>query len=122
MVGWLGAFYVQGIDPTDTACMSPMNTIYGEQTPIMQFTGLFDKNGKEIYEGDIITFTETDEDSGAGREETHTGKIEWLTEYAQFMFIYPSGQRRGLHTITDFEPVYKCEIIGNIYENPELIN
>lgn len=87
----------------------------------MQFTGLLDKNGKEIYEGDIITFTEVDEDSPSGREETNTGVVEWVEDIAQWRFIYPSGQRRELHFITDFEPVYRCDVIGNIHQNPELL-
>ena len=56
MAGFLGAFYVQGIDPEDSASMSPFNTKL-EGVELMQFTGLHDRNGKEIYEGDIVTTT-----------------------------------------------------------------
>ncbi len=65
---------------------------------VMQYTGLKDKNGKEIYEGDIlqnISFKEC------------IGVMEWLEKDACF---------------TRFYPLFNFEIIGNIYENPELIN
>ncbi len=90
--------------------------------PIMQFTGLLDRNGKEIYEGDVLRFTEVDEDSCMGREDTHVGKVVWVEEIAQWRFIYPSGQRRELHLVTHFPQVIHNEVIGNIYENPELLN
>jgi hypothetical protein len=66
---------------------------------LMQFTGLLDKNGKEIHEGDIV--------SCENEQET----VEY-TDRAEF---YPFGSH-------DFSWEGKeCEIIGNIYENPELI-
>jgi len=93
----------------------------GDDIILQQFTGLKDKNGKEIYDGDIITFTEIDEDSCMGKEDTYTGKVEWIDEISQWRFIYPSGQRTELHFIVQLPTIRSCEVIGNIYENPELL-
>lgn len=66
---------------------------------IMQYTGLKDKNGKEIYEGDIV-------------ERYNDIKIiEWLGGDDQDWQGYDVSQVFG-----------KWEVIGNIYENPELID
>ena len=77
-----------------------------EQVELMQYTGLKDKNGKKIFEGDIV---ET--------EYKAKGIVEWQKEKAGFDFNtkYPMWPH----------PIYLMggdrEIIGNIYENPELL-
>lgn len=59
-VGRFGNFYVNpgdkknGLDPKDSASLTPFNTKYPDSVPIMQYAGLKDKAGKEIYEGDIV--------------------------------------------------------------------
>jgi len=74
----------------------------------MQYTGLKDKNGKEIYEGDIIRY---DEDATECMNPYyHKNKIAFVEfGYASF---YP---------ICESECINKV-VIGNIYENPELLN
>ena len=73
---------------------------------LMQFTGLLDKNGKEIYEGDILYVEEPLFESEM---------VNALVEFKKGMFV---GQiKNSWHTVQAFvEP----EVIGNIYENPEL--
>lgn len=44
MAGHLGAFYAPNLDPGDSACICTNNTIYPKETPVMQYTGLHDKN------------------------------------------------------------------------------
>ena len=72
---------------------------------LMQSTGLFDKNGKEIFEGDIVSI-DTDE-FGLLVVKYETG-IYWLTEDEQCV-----------EHLSDY---YKyVSVIGNVYENPELL-
>jgi len=78
---------------------------------LMQYTGLKDKNGKEIYEGDILK----SKDCGF-RPKATKNLVEWDEELSAFMpFAYDLSDD-GSNWI-DRESM---EIIGNIYENPEL--
>ncbi|WP_409174386.1 YopX family protein [Brevibacillus fortis] len=83
----------------------------------MQFTGLRDKNGKEIYEGDILRYPDA-YDSGSDWEETiSVGAIEWDTNQAQFTVT----NRHSVDLECLFEDIDETEVIGNVYENPELL-
>jgi hypothetical protein len=72
----------------------------------MQFTGLTDKNGKSIYEGDYIK---------SGYDTTL--EVYWSNKFAQFRFKERGhGNQECL-----FWDLEQFEVIGNIYENPELM-
>lgn len=80
---------------------------------LMQCTGLKDKNGKLIYEGDIVKYK--DEVYGLC-----IGRIEW--DNAHYELLYYTGEKYGWFShILCIKHIKNIEVIGNIYENPELI-
>lgn len=91
----------------------------GQPVEIMQFTGLHDKKGKEIWEGDILEVRRV----GVGRVvygNYSIGRDDWGVEHITpgFSLEWP-GEPDGGHTGIDNKN--RFEIIGNIYENPELL-
>ena len=75
----------------------------------MQFTGLQDKNGKEIYEGDILHIKTEGWDV--------KGEVVWNQKKCAFNY-FDNEEHNSLLEIDS--NIY--EVIGNIYQNPELIN
>lgn len=76
---------------------------------LMQYTGLKDKNGKEIYEGDIVKL----------RANHGIGVIKYSDEWGAFVVEYIKPRSLavlGMHYYKE-----DIEILGNIYENPELM-
>jgi len=80
-----------------------------DEIELMQYTGLKDENGHEIYEGDIIEFLEAE--SG----ETWTAKI--VFENLAFKALDVEDEAYDY----DFDDLSDIEVIGNIYENPEIL-
>lgn len=79
----------------------------------MQSTGLRDKNGKEIFEGDILG-VETD-------KENVKVEVSWDDKHALFVFESKKyDEKEPLSELLEDSP-YPFKIIGNIYTNPELV-
>ena len=80
-----------------------------EEVELMQYTGLKDKNGKEIYEGDILFF----------RDEN----MKYIVVWQDTAFIIKSIEiRKYLEKMCWLDDTeICCEIVGNIYENKKLL-
>jgi uncharacterized phage protein (TIGR01671 family) len=89
---------------------------------LMQFIGLNDMNGKEIYEGDIICHNEYQTLDWRGVIKFSHGVFgaEWLRNLKNQSMVGIWGQKHNLRTLDD-NVLEKQIVIGNIYENPELL-
>lgn len=81
---------------------------------IGQFTGLYDCNEKEIYEGDILRYINFDK-----KEELYI--VEYSEDTASFMLCKPNFKHKSPMNQEHINSL-GFEIIGNIYDNPELLN
>jgi len=109
---------------------------HDDTVDLMQYTGIEDKNGKEIYEGDVIfiqdTYTET-VDVGVGRvpvaqeNDPHIVEVMFLgSAFGVRVTENKDTLESGWHAFTtlgeEIDIPNNLEVIGNIYENPELLN
>lgn len=82
---------------------------------IGQFTGLHDKNGKEIYEGDIIDIYDSEYETHDNNEVSFKdgvfGVANWTGNLTTLIFFIGN---RG-------DSEYSVEVVGNVYDNPELL-
>lgn len=82
---------------------------------LMQSTGLFDKNGNEIFEGDIVKFSDCDDD-------VYVTPVVWDKNYACFGVSFSGKYPMSFDYLEEFYTELKdIEVVGNIYENPELL-
>lgn len=119
---WVYGDLLQGLENDSYIVISNENGVTKYEVDpdtVGQFTGLQDKNGKEIYEGDIIKMTTEiygEEFFRIGYENSHIGAFclcgEGIDNVSRFVGIF--GRDCG------YEPFY-CDVIGNIHDNPELL-
>ena len=123
-VDWRNKPTTYSIMPTrPTAC----NYIVDPET-VGQYTGLTDKNGVKIFEGDILRGFEYPFCSNINGEFNYFAEIVWFDDSSAFgiyTFKNPKSNVRGISEgNTDYLEYFnadKWEVIGNIHDNPELL-
>ncbi len=86
------------------------NTIPFDDVKLMQFTGLKDENDKEIFEGDVLKTSDGELAKAVWNKELACWEAEFLDEIVDLSEVADVKSNRS-----------DCEIVGNIYENPEFL-
>ena len=123
-VDWRNKPTTYSIMPTrPTAC----NYIVDPET-VGQYTGLTDKNGVKIFEGDILRGFEYPFCSNINGEFNYFAEIVWFDDssaFGTYTFKNPKSNVRGISEgNTDYLEYFnadKWEVIGNIHDNPEIL-
>ena len=82
----------------------------------MQYTGEKDKNGKEIYDGYIVSVKYLYD-----KRTTDRVQVVWREDKASFGLKSLKGLTNEVYELYQVTAEHNLEIIGNIYENPELL-
>ncbi|EAE7496961.1 hypothetical protein BKL10_10445 [Listeria monocytogenes] len=102
----------------DANCTLCVDWYSFDDVVLIQYTGLKDKNGKKIFEGDIVAFSEDD-------FHVFNSQVEYFSEdgYPAFDIKVPSTYYFDSNVFSEvsMSGLYEIEVIGNIHENPELL-
>lgn len=83
----------------------------------MQYTGLQDSKGKDIYEGDILQVKQKRGNSIYSQGYSQAKHIEWENNFKHTVEFTPSGWQ----LLNYYVRCTECEVIGNVYEHPHLL-
>ena len=110
---WIQGYVKEYTNPQETMVYNPYEDInyVVDNNTVCQITQMYDKNHEPIWEGDIL-------EDRYGRK----GKVTWDMNNGMFVLVYP----HGVEALTTMLPLFECdvthtEVIGNIYDNPELL-
>ena len=95
-------------------CGSALSSEEVDKNTICQCTGLKDKNGKLIWENDIVAYWDTYSTENGWAEADCIGKVVWDDETLSF-------QVTNRLSSESYEVLDECSVIGNIFDNPELL-
>lgn len=99
--GWVG------MEIKETGLSSSF--LYSSQDVLMQYTGLKDKNGKDVFEGDVV------------KTRFGNGLIKWSDRGGSFVWKVVGGETYIVDGFRDASNNNEVEVIGNIHESPELL-
>jgi uncharacterized phage protein (TIGR01671 family) len=101
---------------TPECVIEPLYRVLVDEDTVGQFTGLYDVDGKEIYEGDILNF---------GNGNTHIFVVYWNESLCSFCLreYTRTGEFQGGCSLGEMlHLVSGVKVIGNIHDNPELLS
>ena len=110
---------------TGSGLVKSMEWVYVNPETVCQFTGFLDKNGKEIYEGDVLRSDEYPYSCIGDKErDNYFGLIEWNENEAAFYIVtiknpksYVKGISDGISDYISQSALQDFEVIGNIYDD-----
>lgn len=86
-----------------------------DENTICQYTGLKDQNGKKIYEGDIVSYRDGYFSESGFVESDCVGKVVWDNDEVCYHVT-------GRLSVESYEVLTDCYVIGNVFDNPELMD
>ena len=95
-------------------CGSALSSEEVDKNTICQCTGLKDRNGKLVWENDIVAYWDTYSTENGWAEADCIGKVVWDDETLSF-------QVTNRLSAESYEVLDECSVIGNIFDNPELL-
>lgn len=107
--------HVDGIDFERKTVRTADVVVPFAECVLMQSTGLFDKNGVEIFEGDVVRHVNT------LAPHTETGTVEYFADWAMFGLKLKRFDVPNALFFNGVADHISLEVLGNVWENPELV-